>query len=199
MAAAPTTRDKLLEAAHGVLAEGGAVTVAEVCGRAGVNVAMVSYWFGGKDGLLDALADHVTTGVIEELDRLAALDLPPAERLRRHVAGVVRNYVDYPYVNQLSAERLSHGTTGTRFAELFVRPALAFYTELLAEGAARGDFREVDPTLFLFSVIGQCEFLFSARSWLEHGLGRPLDDETVERFVAHTVDLLLRGLTTDPR
>lgn len=192
---ADATREKLLQAAHELLFEraGAEPSVSQISQRAGVQVAMVSYCFGGKTGLLEALIERTSGGVVSELERLAAVDLPPVEKLRRHVAAIIRNFVRFPYANQLS-ERLGAGDRhAARMAAVFARPTLAFYRDLLGEGVRRGEFREVDPTLLFFSVIGMCEFLFAARSWLGDA-GESLDDELIERFTDHTIELVLHGI-----
>ena len=53
----PTTRQKLLEAAGQVFAEKGfdRTTGKEICERAGANTAAVNYYFGGMDGLYEAV------------------------------------------------------------------------------------------------------------------------------------------------
>src|SRR3954447_24146976 len=100
---ADLTRERLLHSAHDLLYErmGGPASVSEICAGAGVNVAMVKYCFGSKDGLLDALLERVLAHLTGEIETLAELDLAPGEKLRRHVAAIVRNYVRYPYVNRL--------------------------------------------------------------------------------------------------
>ncbi len=57
---ADLTAEKLLAAAHDLLVEraGQGVSVSEICARAEVNVAMVRYCFGSKNGLLDALLER---------------------------------------------------------------------------------------------------------------------------------------------
>lgn len=52
-----TTREKLLEAAGQVFAEMGfdRATGKEICERAGANAAAVNYYFGGMDGLYEAV------------------------------------------------------------------------------------------------------------------------------------------------
>jgi AcrR family transcriptional regulator len=193
---ADVTREKLLQATHELLIEraGAEPSVSQICERAGVQLAMVSYCFGGKAGLFDALIERTTTGVISELERLAETELSAEEKLRRHVAAVIHNYVRYPYANQLSERLAAGGRAAERMAELIGRPMLGFYRELLADGVADGRFREVDPTMLFFSVVGMCEFVFAARSWLEGPAGETLDDALVERFTDHTVELLLRGI-----
>lgn len=50
-------RERLIEAAARVFTEQGfrAATVRDICGRAGVNISAVSYYFGDKDGLYRAV------------------------------------------------------------------------------------------------------------------------------------------------
>lgn len=196
---ADVTRERLLQATHELLfARAGAEpSVSEICARAGVNVSMVSYCFGGKQALLAALIRRTTAGVVEELEALAALDLPAEEKLRRHLAGVVRNYLRYPYVNQLG-ERLGHGAgqpAAARTTAVLAEPMVAFYATLLRDDA----FRDVDPVYLFCSITGMCEFLFAARGSVEATLGGPVDDAAVARFVDHTVALVLHGIKNPDR
>lgn len=188
------TREKLLGAAHDLLVErrGSEPSVAELCARAGVNVAMVSYCFGGKRALLDALLERTVVGVVSQLDALEALDLSPRETLRRHVGGVIENYLRYPYAVALG-ERL--GDPDGRLAAGFAQPLLAFHTRLLARGEAAGEFRPgIDPALFFASLVGMCEFFFSARTWMEAATGSDVDAPLVARYTDHCAALLLEGV-----
>lgn len=195
---AELTREKLLIATHDLLCEhhGARVPVAEICARADVNVAMVKYCFGNKDGLLDALLERALLQLAGQLGRLAGLGLGPEATLRRHVAEIVRNYVRYPYVNRLMGERLLQADheSVARISRSFAIPAREFYAGLLADGVEQGGWRPLDPTLFFFSVVGLCEFLFAARPLLEQAFGEELDAALVERYSTHAADLVLGGV-----
>jgi AcrR family transcriptional regulator len=83
---APSTREKLLEAAGQVFAERGYynVTIREICRRAGANVAAVNYTFGDKLGLYtEVLRQSVRSSQTAVL--AAALDstATPEELLRK--------------------------------------------------------------------------------------------------------------------
>jgi TetR/AcrR family transcriptional regulator len=195
---ADITAERLLQAAHELLYErGGApISVSEVCTRADANVAMVGYCFGSKGGLLLALLTRITDSFREDFERLAAADLDWREKLERHVEGIVRNYLRYPYLNRLLADQLRRADEpGTKaLSESFAAPMGMFHRNLLAEGQLAGEVRDVDPVMFFFSVVGMCEFVFSARGWLTHAFGLALDDEFVDRYVDHVVHLVLVGI-----
>jgi AcrR family transcriptional regulator len=198
---ADQTAAKLLQATHDLLVErsGQSASVSEICARAEVNVAMVKYCFGSKDGLLDALLERALRQLAGELERLSSAELAPEAKLRRHVAEVVRNYVRYPYVNRLMNERLlsAEPEAVDRISRSFAIPARDWYALLLAEGRAQGGWRSFDPTLFFFAVIGLCEFLFSARPLLERAFGESLDGALVERFSGQIADLVMAGVAAE--
>jgi|GEM_PF-6478026 len=192
---ADATREKLLQAAHELLFERGGdePSVSQICTRAGVQVAMVSYCFGGKAALFDTLLERLGATITAEYSRLAELDLSPEERLRRHVSAYVHNYVRFPYATRL-IDRMNIGdATATRLAETFLRPPLELFRGIIAEGVASGTLRAVDPELLAFSVAGMCEFLFTATSFRSVA-GLVLDDGLVDRYTEHTIDLLVHGL-----
>lgn len=192
---ADVTREKLLQATHELLFErsGEEPSVADICERADVRVAMVSYCFGGKAQLLEALVDRAMSQMMSEQQQLIDLGLPPEEALARQVRASVYAFVRFPYMSELSERLVVGERAGTRLAETFVTPTVAWYRELIDAGVEQGVFRPVDPMFLLFSIVGMCEFLFSAKSWVQDS-GAALDDALVERFAAHTVDLLLRGM-----
>jgi len=80
-----------------------------------------------------------------------------------------------------------------------VVPMAAFHRQLLAEAELAGEVqRHIDPVMFFFSVVGMCEFLFSARPWLTYGFDMALDENLVERYAEHVSDLVLAGIGAGP-
>lgn len=189
---ADATREKLLQATHELLIErgGGEPSVSQICERAGVRAGMVSYCFGGKTQMLEALVLRIRDGVKAELDRLAAVELEPEEKLRRNVRAMVRNFARFPYGVQLS-ERLRAGHAhGEQIATVFGDAMVPFYSALLDEGVGNGSFRELDPRLLFASIAGMADYFSAARSLFAH---EP-EQELIERFTDHTIDLLLDGI-----
>ena len=80
---ADPTRERIREAALDLFGERGltGTTVRDIAGRAGVNVAAISYHFGGKEKLYRAVAENLVAGIEARVASRAApiLASPPTE------------------------------------------------------------------------------------------------------------------------
>jgi TetR/AcrR family transcriptional regulator, regulator of cefoperazone and chloramphenicol sensitivity len=92
------TRGKLLAAAGEIFAEKGFrdATVAEICRKAGTNVAAVNYHFGSKETLYREAWRHAFARSVaaHPPDGGLAADAPPEERLRVQVASLLHRIAD---------------------------------------------------------------------------------------------------------
>ncbi len=188
--------DVLLETASALMIERNSInfTFAEIAARAGLNSALIHYRFGGKAGLFRALIDRDVGGTFPALEELVAADLPAEEKLTRHIQAIIKVYFEHPYLNRLIAA-LSQEVDGegARFiSERVVQPLAGAQAAILAQGAAEGVFRRIDPMLFYFSLIGACDHLFQARYALKWAFGvADIDDALRRDYARHVVALLL--------
>ena len=196
--AAGETREKLLAATHELLYErvGGPVSVNEICTRAGANVAMVKYCFGSKDAMMVALIDRIATASSASSKSSTRADLSASDKLRIHIAR------DRPQLCALSLpqspdQRAVLGADAKGVAALsrnFALPARDWYRRSLAEGHASGEFRDVDPTLFFFTVIGIAEFFFTAQPLLREFGIRPSRRRAARPLIEHVTEIVLHGV-----
>ena len=132
------------------------VTLAEVGEAAGYSRGLPAHYFGGKDGLVVALASHLIEGFGRGVKR-SERHRPGLERLlgtagfyfdsaRREPATVRALFV-------LLGEGLSNGLVTERLAQLNARSAEAFEANLRA-GVAAGDVRaDIDATSQAFLIL----------------------------------------------
>lgn len=88
------TRQKLLAAAQAVFVEVGFydATIREICKRAGVNIALVNYYFGDKLGLYTEVLKSATMGSkATMLDKVNDPTADPADLLRDLITVAMRN------------------------------------------------------------------------------------------------------------
>jgi TetR/AcrR family transcriptional regulator len=194
----PSVRARLLDSAASVMTAKDTIDVslADIARHAGVNVALVSYYYGGKDELMLALAKRDATRALADLDKLLSLDFGPAEKLRRHLIGVINTFFDHPYLNRLlrALMRDSSARVAKEITEFFAQPLAESVAQLLAKGVEIGELRQTDPMLFYFAALGACEHLFSGRSILKYAYGvKEIDDDLRGRYAETVTDLLMQG------
>jgi len=163
-AARNATAEKLLVAASELMIGRSSIEVSlsDIAQKSGVNAALVKYHFGNKDGLLLALLARDAATEVAHLEYLLAQPITPTAKLKLHIAGIIRAYHQFPYMNRLIHYLLheSSAEAADEVSKFFVAPLLDFHRRLLAEGISCGEFRDIDPVLFYTSLIGACDHLF---------------------------------------
>lgn len=143
-------RAQLLACAVGALAEVGyaGASLAEIARRAGVSKGVVSYYFAGKDALLEQVVADVYARAGAAIAARIGAEADAAAALRGYVEanlGFLRDHpADIRAVVEIAANaRRPDGTL--RFAPGDADPVLEHLAGLLRAGQAAGRFRDFDP------------------------------------------------------
>lgn len=193
-------REMLLEAAGELMTELGTIDVSlhQIARRAGVTAPLVKYHFGSKEGMLLALAQRDTEQSLRQLTELMSMDVDPAAKLRIHIQGIIRTYSRYPYLNRLLENFLrDQNTDGSETIQAgFMRPLIDAQKQIVAEGIAAGQFRQVDSKYVYFLIIGTCQYVFSTRAAVRELVGEQLvGRELAREYAAFAADTVLRGIS----
>jgi AcrR family transcriptional regulator len=193
----PKVKANIMRAAEGLFASQGfaGVGIREITASAGVNGAMIHYYFGNKEGLYRAILKNAA-GEIRALllESTAGLD-SVEERLR----GFVKAYATYVFSHQnlariLLREMISGGKYLKEIAEQHYIPNYALAREAMREGLRRKQLRHIDTDLAPVSLIGMVLIFQVAQPLISVILGKKrYDEEFIERLSDHTVDLFLNG------
>ena len=199
--ATEATRQRLLDGAEALFAERGfeGTSLQALMERTGVNKALVSYHFGGKEGLYRAVLRSCLGALREPLEELRTGEGSAANRLRGIVEAVARTCVDRPALPAiLLREHLAGGTRidGDVFEDL--AQGLRTTERVLQDGIASGDFVEADAHSLHLSIVGGIAY-FMASVPFRNASNSRVSAPAVDAFIRHTQDLFVRALAASGR
>jgi TetR/AcrR family transcriptional regulator len=190
------TRAAILEAALEEFAHEGVAGARtdEIARSAGVNKALLYYYFKDKEGMYAAALEHVLANlfsrVVAVLDRQ---DLSCREKLLLYV----ETHFDYIaasplYSRLIQREFMNAGREPTSVVHCLIehhgRPVYEKMLKLVSDGMASGEFRKAEPAQTLTSILGVVVFYFisiPAQQLLASG-----DPFTPERIASRRVAVL---------
>src|SRR5262249_20342776 len=151
---------------------------------AGVNKALLYYYFKDKEALYQAVLDDVFSGVRASVQAALSQELPPRERLTAYVGAHFDYIASNPlYPRIVHAEFLRAGRDLSRLqrvAKQYFQPIFVNIAALLREGEKSGDFRAVDPIHFIPSMISVIVFYFITAPIMKVMVGRdPMSVESL--------------------
>lgn len=206
------SKEKIIKAAIEIFAAKGkhGATMDEIASRAGINKAMLYYYFGDKNNLFRQTLLYIFTQIFRQV--IAAL--PKKRRkasevifeleglLRRHFRLIAHHpiwarLIFYSLINEEEDLKWAVQSLTQSSPQTSVLPLLS----LIEKGIAQGIFRPVDPKQTAVSIAGTNLIYF---------LGRPvakillnLKDEEEESFMrqreASIVDLIFHGLLKEKK
>jgi AcrR family transcriptional regulator len=196
-AADAQVREALLSAARNLFLRYGfrSVSSRQVAAAAGVNPAMIHYYFDGKEGLYRAMLESAIAPIVSRLQAMLG------EPRSADVDGLVRTYMQVlaanPWIPGLIVREVL--TPDGSFRQAFVRDFAGRFAPMLRNiigreierGRLRGD---LDPSLTVVSILGLALFPFISLPVTTRVLGIDASEAGIEELITHTVRVLLHGI-----
>jgi TetR/AcrR family transcriptional regulator len=201
------TRAAILNAAINEFARDGVAGARTdaIARAAKVNKALLYYYFKEKETLYGAALDAVFAGLTGRVNEVLAQDLQPREIIRQFVGAhfdYIASHQAYPRMVQREMMRAGrHGTPHLkRIVDGYLRPTFARLRDVMREGIARGEIRNLDPMDVMPSLVALNIFYFSSIPMMR--LLRPDVDPLAPEQVAHrraaVLDFVASALFTHP-
>lgn len=178
-------------------------SIRDLAARAGVNVAMVNYYFGSKEKLFESLVEQkasYTRGVLDEIVKNTSLSY----------IGKIDAIID-TYVSRLFSHRTFHRVIHQEMMldqreslqqaiVDIIFPNTVKIRQILEEGMQQGEFKQVDSTMVIATIIGTINQVLLSRLMCNKLLNKeltyiPYDDEQFrDRVTGHLKQLMRNHL-----
>lgn len=188
-------RENIIAAAIPLFAAKGlnGVSVRELTAAAGVNLSMISYYFGGKEGLYAAVLKN-QFAILGKLEEIEQLDIDTLQKFELYVRSTVARYRKNPYLLRFYTSEL---TNPTACFESIIKPAIKRVVQMLidtfSDGLSHNRFRDgLNPADTVLALAGMINFYFL----LEPATAELVDHsaERDEELIRHIMDIFTRGV-----
>jgi AcrR family transcriptional regulator len=190
-------REALLVAARSLFLRYGfrAVSSRQIAAAAGVNPAMIHYYFEGKEGLYRAMLEAAIAPVVTRLE--AMLGDPQSADLDSLARTYMQVLATNPWIPGLLVREVF--TPDGSFRQTFVRDFAGRFAPMLrtlvsreiAQGSMRAD---LDPALTAVSLMCLVLFPFISLPISTRVLGIDTSDAGIEKLIAHMLRVFRRGV-----
>ncbi|MBA4496105.1 TetR family transcriptional regulator [Paenactinomyces guangxiensis] len=182
---------KILIAAKKMFAKNGfeGTTVYQICKEAGVNVANVSYYFGGKENLFFALFDVFYPK--DDMLRPEEQWQDPLEELCLIIEKVIRFKWEEPELAAIVQQEMTLQSPRLEGILQYTKPVWDQVRRILELGEQKGKFRFGSLDYTLLMVMGVVLF---PKAYPSHQLLVTTESKSVEEVIECTLAFIMEGL-----
>jgi TetR/AcrR family transcriptional regulator len=196
------TRAAILDAAlHEFASEGVAgARIDEIAQMAGVNKALLYYYFRDKESLYGAVIDDVFQRMRERLLTVLNSDMSPREMIVEYAKthfDYIASSPEYPRLVQQEMMRAGRQKSPhlKRIAQTYFHPVYTRLLEVLQEGVDAGEFRPVEPRRFAMMMAAAVVHYFNSLPIAQlMGNNDPLAPECVAAQRTSVIDFITHAL-----
>jgi TetR/AcrR family transcriptional regulator len=196
------SRSAILAAALAEFAEQGlaGARMDAIASAAGVNKALLYYYFQSKDALYGAVLDEFFLRLRGRIAEALDSDRPAGEKILRYARAHFDSVAESPYYARLfQGEMMSAGRSGSphlsRIVREYISPIAQSVMGVLREGTRSGVFRAVDPSQFAPTVAASIVHYFAVSPVLRHLRGEdPYTPQAIAKRRAAVLDFIAAAL-----
>ena len=197
---ADATKAAFVRAGEKVFSERGfaAATLDLLAAEAGANKALISYYFGSKEGLYDAVIEVIVNDVVTRVTSALDDKGDPVRNLKLYIRTLARAIAERPSFSAILMREYIDGSMQEREAPF--RQVLKFFgvTQSIYEsGRKTKAFRKLDPHKLHLSIVGPIvHFVVAARAREKtlHLVNTDINNPSIEEFAAELETLICNGI-----
>jgi TetR/AcrR family transcriptional regulator len=174
----------------------GQITRLDIARAAGVDPALIRYYFGDKSALLVAAVLRAGTELRERQARGYAEGTSARDKIRRRIFILLETLYQDPSLHHLIIERIIHSKSkpARQLRHDLVYRTCDELAAVIEEGVAAGEFRRVDHRHLFLATVGACSFPMAERALFAELMGAPTSEADLHAYAEFVSDVFLDGL-----
>jgi TetR/AcrR family transcriptional regulator len=188
-------RNKLIFTATRLFAERAlsGVSIRELSKVAGVSISMISYYFGGKEGLYSAVLQEQFSS-FEYIEEINKADSGTLAKIEAYIRWIIVRHRNNPYLLRFYTSEL---TNPTQFFSLIVQPALGkviqILVQIIEDGISKNIFRkDLNPVDTALAMAGMINYYILSTLATQEFINR--SPERDEELIRHYMDIFTKGI-----
>lgn len=186
-----STEAKILEAATNVFVTKGmeGARMQEIADEAGINKALLHYYFRSKERLFEAIFSNVINMAFPQLTQILKSELPFVAKMEQVIDAYIALLRKHPFIPVFVLKELNRDPSG--LFKLAIKYGLnpSVIINQLQDAMDRGEIIRMDPRHLAMNIISMCVFPFAARPILNFLLFKN-DPQALDAFYAERADII---------
>lgn len=186
-----STEDKILEAAKNVFVSKGmeGARMQEIADEAGINKALLHYYFRSKERLFEAIFAEMIKFAFPKITRIAQSDAPFVIKLEQVIDAYIDLLIKHPFIPGFVMKELNRDPSGLfkMIVKFGLNPQVFFDQIQLAMD--RGEIVPMQPRHLAANIISMCIFPFAARPLVSFVLFKD-DQVELEAFYSERAEVI---------
>jgi TetR/AcrR family transcriptional regulator len=148
-------------------------TTQEIADAAGVNRALIHYYFRSREHMLSILLDEAMEEKRERVKSILSFDLPFREKIARYIDAIITYNMTYPYLeNFIISETVRNKDRTEAYCARNQSRSSDLIRDQLADEIMQGRLAPITPEHFLVNLIALCNYPMLAKPILRtiHGM-----------------------------
>ena len=181
---------QIMEAAEELFSEKGfdGTSVRDIAEEAGVNLAMISYYFGSKEKLMEAIFRHRGESMKLQIESMITnKQLKPLEKIYTLIDGFIARVTKLQCFHKIMTreQMMSKGNATYKLIHQLKKTNQELIQQLIREGQRTGEFKKnIDIPLMMATLVGTINQLFTTKHYYrEINNLQSLSDEEFEKHL----------------
>jgi TetR/AcrR family transcriptional regulator len=194
------TEEKILQAAKSVFQQKGfdGCRMQDIADEAGINKALLHYYFRSKDRLFDAVFKDAFRKFFPKVQEIMASDIPLDKKLESFIDKYIDLLIDNPMLPIFILNEINRNPE--KISEIInlnvINPNLLFGS--IMKEIEQKSIRKTDPRHLIISIIGMCVFPFVGKPIIKNFLMNNSEEEFnlfISQRKKEITELVLKSLT----